>query len=91
MNTFGESTNADLNLNRARLAERIFAHHEREKLNAIVHPEVRSHAAELVEAAVNSQLFGHIIDDIPLLVETLCCSSTASLRYRRSPYLSRAT
>ena len=73
VNTFGESIlNADGTLNRARLAERIFAHHEeREKLNAIVHPEVRSRAAELVDDAVNSPNFsGIIIDDIPLLVET---------------------
>lgn len=66
---FGESVlNADGTLNRARLAERIFAHDaEREKLNAIVHPKVRARAAELVDDAVNSPNFsGIIIDDIPL-------------------------
>ena len=73
VNTFGESIlNADGTLNRARLAERIFAHHEeREKLNAIVHPKVRARAAELVDDVVNSPNFSSIIiDDIPLLVET---------------------
>ena len=73
VNLFGESVlNADGTLNRARLAERIFAHDaERKKLNAIVHPKVRARASEIVDDAVNSPNFsGIIIDDIPLLVET---------------------
>jgi len=73
VNTFGESIlNADGTLNRARLAERIFAHDaERKKLNAIVHPKVRARASEIVDDAVNSPNFsGIIIDDIPLLAET---------------------
>ena len=93
VNLFGESVlNADGTLNRARLAERIFAHHEeREKLNAIVHPEVRSRAAELVDDAVNSpQLFGTLSLMIFLywLRLNVLQSSTVSLRYRRiSPFV----
>ncbi len=59
VNLFGESVlNADGTLNRARLAERIFAHDaERKKLNAIVHPKVRARASEIFDDAVNSPTF----------------------------------
>ena len=92
VNLFGESVlNADGTLNRARLAERIFAHDaERKKLNAIVHPKVRARASEIVDDAVNSPNFRAL----SLMIFRFWLRLTAlqnlmlSLRYRQiSPFV----
>ncbi|VXB28294.1 Dephospho-CoA kinase [Arthrobacter sp. 9AX] len=55
-------------LNRARLGETVFGNPERlAVLNSIVHPLVRSRAAEIIAAAPDDAV---VVQDIPLLVET---------------------
>ncbi|WP_394940914.1 dephospho-CoA kinase [Psychromicrobium sp. YIM B11713] len=59
---------ADGSLDRARLGTLIFADQKlREQLNAIVHPRVRSRAAELSAQAASDAV---VVQDIPLLAET---------------------
>ncbi|MBG0741181.1 dephospho-CoA kinase [Paeniglutamicibacter antarcticus] len=58
-------------LDRAALGALIFADSaERDALNAIIHPLVRSRAAELMEAAAAANDNAIVVQDIPLLVET---------------------
>jgi len=64
---FPESTDASGTLDRAALARRVFADTaERAALNAIVHPNVRRHAAELEATA---PLDAVVVHDVPLLFE----------------------
>lgn len=59
---------ADGGLDRAALGARVFDDSSaRERLNAIIHPRVRTRAAELAEAAGEETI---VVQDIPLLVET---------------------
>jgi dephospho-CoA kinase len=65
---FGPQVVLDGQLNRARLAEIVFADPlARQDLERIVHPAVRSRAAELERAAGSAAVVVHVI---PLLVET---------------------
>jgi dephospho-CoA kinase len=65
---FGTSLLTDGRLNRARLAEIVFADPvARRDLERIVHPAVRARAAELERAADSAAVVVHVI---PLLVET---------------------
>jgi dephospho-CoA kinase len=65
---FGPQVMLDGNLNRARLAEIVFADPlARQDLERIVHPAVRAKAAELERAAGSAAVVVHVI---PLLVET---------------------
>jgi dephospho-CoA kinase len=65
---FGRNVLSDGQLNRARLAEIVFADPvARRDLERIVHPAVRARAAELEQAAGSAAVVVHVI---PLLVET---------------------
>jgi dephospho-CoA kinase len=65
---FGPQVVLDGQLNRARLAEIVFADPlARQDLERIVHPAVRARAAELERAAGSAAIVVHVI---PLLVET---------------------
>jgi dephospho-CoA kinase len=65
---FGPQVVLDGQLNRARLAEIVFADPlARQDLERIVHPAVRARAAELERAAASAAVVVHVI---PLLVET---------------------
>ncbi|TYC98704.1 dephospho-CoA kinase [Arthrobacter echini] len=66
---FGASVlGADGGLDRAMLGRLVFADDRaREQLNGIVHPRVRSAAAQLIAAAPQDAI---VVEDIPLLVET---------------------
>lgn len=60
--------NDDGGLDRAALGAMVFRDPaQRERLNSIVHPRVRTRAAELAEAAGEAAV---VVQDIPLLVET---------------------
>lgn len=62
---------ADGTLDRAALAQVVFADDAaRERLNAVVHPEVRRLAAEHEAAAAAADPRAVVVHDIPLLVET---------------------
>ncbi|HWC79368.1 MAG TPA: dephospho-CoA kinase [Pseudonocardiaceae bacterium] len=61
---------ADGSLDRAALAERVFAEESaRKRLNAIVHPLIGKRTAELVAAATAAAEDAIIVHDVPLLVE----------------------
>lgn len=66
---FGRSVlGADGGLDRAALGRLVFADDRaRGQLNGIVHPRVRSAAAQLIDAAPEDAI---VVEDIPLLVET---------------------
>ncbi|MCB7137388.1 dephospho-CoA kinase [Cellulosimicrobium marinum] len=62
---------ADGSLDRAALGDRVFADAAaRERLNAVVHPEVRRLAAEREAAAAAADPRAVVVHDVPLLVET---------------------
>jgi dephospho-CoA kinase len=68
INRFGEQVVSDGRLDRARLAQIVFADPlARRDLERIVHPAVRARAAELEQAAATNAIVVHVI---PLLVET---------------------
>jgi dephospho-CoA kinase len=59
--------NGDGALDRAALAQRVFADPEaRERLEKIIHPRVRARAAEIAGAAPEDAV---VVNDVPLLVE----------------------
>jgi dephospho-CoA kinase len=64
---FGEDVVTDGALDRAALAQRVFADPPaRERLEKIIHPRVRARTAELVNAAPRDAV---VVNDVPLLVE----------------------
>jgi dephospho-CoA kinase len=64
---FGEHVVTDGALDRAALAQRVFADpRARERLEKIIHPRVRARTAELVNAAPPGAV---VVNDVPLLVE----------------------
>jgi dephospho-CoA kinase len=65
--TFGDVLQADGRLDRARLAEIVFADDAAlARLNAITHPRIAARSAELIAAAPSGAV---IVYDMPLLVE----------------------
>jgi dephospho-CoA kinase len=68
LDRFGEQVISDGRLDRARLAQIVFADPlARRDLERIVHPAVRARAAELEQAAAANAIVVHVI---PLLIET---------------------
>jgi len=65
--TFGEDVVRDGALDRAALAQRVFADPDaRGRLERIIHPRVRARTAELIKEAPEGAV---VVNDVPLLVE----------------------
>ena len=89
---FGEHLlDEDGRLNRPALARIVFNDEQaRLRLNAIVHPAIREHAAQLVEQAQSEPGFsGVVLEDIPLLVETGDPSAFEGVVVVRTPLATR--